>query len=91
MVQVLLLSLLQKVSCTPRLHDASVNVTMEAYRPLVASPELHQDWNDPQQERNASWPELFFDLFFVAAISNLSHLFKDYPDAGNAGMIMPHS
>jgi hypothetical protein len=25
------------------------------------------------------------DLFFVAAISNLSHLFKEHPDAGNAG------
>lgn len=58
---------------------------MESYRPLAASPELHQDWSDPQEERSATWPELFTDLYFVAAISNLSHLFKEHPDGPNAG------
>jgi low temperature requirement protein LtrA len=56
------------------------------YRPLAAAPQLHQDWDDPQdEERSVTWPELFFDLFFVAAISNLSHLFDERPDAPNAG------
>lgn len=97
---------------------------MESYRPLAASPELQQDWSQPQEERSATWPELFTvsvsyrafsphramletcratawdsrltpvlllvcitpqDLFFVAAISNLSHLFKEHPVAPNAG------
>eukprot|EP00878_Enallax_costatus_P034047 GHUV01037655.1.p1 GENE.GHUV01037655.1~~GHUV01037655.1.p1 ORF type:complete len:352 (+),score=-3.64 GHUV01037655.1:586-1641(+) len=58
------------------------------YRPLVAAPELQQDWHDEQEERNVTWPELFFDLFFVAAISNLGHLFEKRPDAPNAGRIV---
>jgi low temperature requirement protein LtrA len=56
------------------------------YRPLAAAPQLHQDWNEPQDEQHSvTWPELFFDVFFVAAISNLSHLFEERPDAANAG------
>eukprot|EP00882_Tetradesmus_deserticola_P008029 GHRQ01008458.1.p1 GENE.GHRQ01008458.1~~GHRQ01008458.1.p1 ORF type:complete len:479 (+),score=171.28 GHRQ01008458.1:521-1957(+) len=61
----------------------------EDYRPLAAAPELQQDWDDPQdKERSVTWPELFFDLFFVAAISNLSHLFDKRPDAPNAGRVV---
>jgi low temperature requirement protein LtrA len=60
----------------------------DVYRPLAAAPQLHQDWDDPQDEqRNVTWPELYFDLFFVAAISNLSHLFDERPDAPNAGAV----
>ncbi|WIA14454.1 hypothetical protein OEZ85_002979 [Tetradesmus obliquus] len=59
------------------------------YRPLAAAPQLHQDWDEPQDEqRSVTWPELFFDLFFVAAISNLSHLFEERPDAPNAGRVV---
>lgn len=58
---------------------------MEAYRPLVAAPQLHEDWRNPQGERDVRPSELLFDLFVVAAISNLSHLFKEHPDAANAG------
>lgn len=55
---------------------------MEGYRPLAASP---QPRDPEEEERSPTWSELYFDLFFVAAISNLSHLFDKHPDGPNAG------
>lgn len=44
-------------------------------------------------ERHASWLELFFDLVFVVAIAQLSHLFVRHPDWGGAliagGLFLP--
>lgn len=44
-------------------------------------------------ERHASWLELFFDLVFVVAIAQLSHLFVGHPDWAGAliagGLFLP--
>lgn len=54
-------------------------------RKLIDTPSLHQDWGQGQDERRASWTELFTDLFYVMASAKVTELLVDRPDWVGAG------
>lgn len=54
----------------------------------LKSPELRISENK-EEERHATWLELFFDLFFVVAISELAHnLNRDVSLSGFLGFLL---
>lgn len=53
---------------------------------LIRPPQLRA-LEDPN-ERKASWLELFFDLVFVVAISQLTHLLIDHPGIYSLGLVL---
>ncbi|CAN5188302.1 hypothetical protein BH18ACT5_BH18ACT5_09780 [soil metagenome] len=49
-------------------------------RPIWVRPSLHTE-SEADVDRRVSWLELFFDLFFVVAIAQVSHGLADHPNA----------
>ena len=56
-------------------------------------PRLHQFEAYGEEERRATWLELFFDLVYVVAVAELAHLLHDDPTPGGflrfAGLFVP--
>ena len=53
---------------------------------LIRPPHLRA--REDEDERKASWLELFFDLVFVVAISQLTHLLIDHPGLYALGLVL---
>jgi low temperature requirement protein LtrA len=59
------------------------------FRRFFEAPELHQDWDEKQGGRDVTWTELFYDLYYVGALFNISHVFKaEHPTAHQAGLAL---
>ncbi|CAK9077191.1 Hypothetical protein (Fragment), partial [Durusdinium trenchii] len=50
---------------------------MSGLRRLWARPGLAAEWDQEYEDRSAAWWELFLDLLFVAAASNVADTFKE--------------
>src|SRR5215469_15849929 len=50
--------------------------------PVLSPPRLRTSGGHDQEERRASWLELFFDLVFAGAVGQLAGAFQDHPGLG---------
>jgi low temperature requirement protein LtrA len=50
--------------------------------PVLRPPQLRTSGGHDQEERRASWLELFFDLVFAGAVGQLAGAFQDHPGLG---------